>query len=284
MDDDVAPLEPDVQVICPLCKISTSDKEVAENHFPLADYGTASAQESHICVCDACIVRAMSECCCYFICLLQKSCEEDNVAQSWCSDCEEHLCDDCVKAHKRVKFTKDHAISQIVTTSRSEKRASESRNTTNDIRCVLHKVSSPPRILRLPLGGFRSELLSFRQEELVDSFCQRCESLLCQICLSDHEGHGTREAAEAAEEVSQGLKLCLGEIRIKRNILEESMGMLGSKLGELNIKVGELVCLTNNVLAGRICRNAASSLAGKVSPETSGRREEYIIKYGRAAL
>ena len=41
------------------------------------------------------------------------SCEDQNIADSLCEDCNEHLCTDCVKAHQRVKMTKDHVITAI---------------------------------------------------------------------------------------------------------------------------------------------------------------------------
>lgn len=46
--------------------------------------------------------------------LLCNGCESQNVmATHSCSECDENLCDNCVKAHQRVKFTKDHTISPL---------------------------------------------------------------------------------------------------------------------------------------------------------------------------
>lgn len=38
------------------------------------------------------------------------SCEEGTSASSRCRDCSEMLCDPCVRAHQRVRITKDHRI------------------------------------------------------------------------------------------------------------------------------------------------------------------------------
>lgn len=38
------------------------------------------------------------------------SCDEENPATSHCLDCQEYLCDNCVRAHQRVRLTKDHFI------------------------------------------------------------------------------------------------------------------------------------------------------------------------------
>ncbi|XP_064414849.1 E3 ubiquitin-protein ligase TRIM71-like [Latimeria chalumnae] len=38
------------------------------------------------------------------------SCDEGSAATSHCLDCQEDLCDRCVKAHQRVRLTKEHLI------------------------------------------------------------------------------------------------------------------------------------------------------------------------------
>lgn len=43
------------------------------------------------------------------------SCDEGNAASSRCLDCQEHLCDNCVRAHQRVRLTKDHFIERFAT-------------------------------------------------------------------------------------------------------------------------------------------------------------------------
>lgn len=41
------------------------------------------------------------------------SCDEENLATSHCLDCQEYLCDNCVRAHQRVRLTKDHFIERL---------------------------------------------------------------------------------------------------------------------------------------------------------------------------
>lgn len=41
------------------------------------------------------------------------SCDEGNSASSHCLDCQEYLCDNCVRAHQRVRLTKDHFIESL---------------------------------------------------------------------------------------------------------------------------------------------------------------------------
>ncbi len=42
------------------------------------------------------------------------SCDEGNPATSHCLDCQEYLCDNCVRAHQRVRLTKDHFIEGLM--------------------------------------------------------------------------------------------------------------------------------------------------------------------------
>nr|XP_034325600.1 E3 ubiquitin-protein ligase TRIM71 isoform X1 [Crassostrea gigas]XP_034325601.1 E3 ubiquitin-protein ligase TRIM71 isoform X2 [Crassostrea gigas] len=51
-----------------------------------------------------------------------KSCQEDDEeskASSWCMDCSEVLCDDCVKCHKKVRLTRNHVVVAITECSAS---------------------------------------------------------------------------------------------------------------------------------------------------------------------
>ena len=66
-------------------QVSTSEGEVVDNAFLNSEVGDDSYdgnESQHYCACD-----------------------DKNPAHSWCAECEEHLCDDCVKAHQRVKVS-----------------------------------------------------------------------------------------------------------------------------------------------------------------------------------
>lgn len=38
------------------------------------------------------------------------SCDDNAPATSYCVECSEPLCETCVEAHQRVKYTKDHTV------------------------------------------------------------------------------------------------------------------------------------------------------------------------------
>ena len=95
VDLDGCPIEPEVMVTCPLCKVTTSEAEIVENLFLTFDADRNGEQndlpETHMC----------------------DSCDDGNFASSKCEECEDYLCDDCVKAHKRLKLTRNHKLSAI---------------------------------------------------------------------------------------------------------------------------------------------------------------------------
>ena len=83
----------DTKVLCPVCRCLTPRVLVAENHFVQAEAETSTTvalTDKQIC----------------------NSCEDEEFpGVKFCLDCKEWLCEDCVAAHKRVKLTKSHKLS-----------------------------------------------------------------------------------------------------------------------------------------------------------------------------
>ncbi|KAI7806944.1 E3 ubiquitin-protein ligase TRIM71 [Triplophysa rosa] len=59
------------------------------------------------------------------------SCDEGNPATSHCLDCQEYLCDNCVRAHQRVRLTKDHFIEGLMESLHLANRTSNSNTPVN---------------------------------------------------------------------------------------------------------------------------------------------------------
>uniref|UniRef100_A0A8C7EHN9 Transcription intermediary factor 1-beta-like n=1 Tax=Nothoprocta perdicaria TaxID=30464 RepID=A0A8C7EHN9_NOTPE len=119
---------------CPICKHQCYLKDVVENYF-LRDSGADGSRDS-------------SQCC--------TSCEDNAPATSYCVECSEPLCETCVEAHARVKFTKDHTV-------RATGGAKEGERA---LLCAVHK--HEPLVL----------------------FCDTCDTLTCRDCqLSAHKDH-----------------------------------------------------------------------------------------------
>ncbi|XP_038194745.1 transcription intermediary factor 1-beta [Arvicola amphibius] len=126
-------------VDCPVCKQQCYSKDIVENYF-MRDSGSKASSDSQ----DA------NQCC--------TSCEDNAPATSYCVECSEPLCETCVEAHQRVKYTKDHTV-------RSTGPA-KTRDGERTVYCSVHK--HEPLVL----------------------FCESCDTLTCRDCqLNAHKDH-----------------------------------------------------------------------------------------------
>ncbi|XP_044300503.1 transcription intermediary factor 1-beta isoform X8 [Varanus komodoensis] len=130
----------DGQVVdCPVCKHQCYLKDIVENYF-LRDGGTEALGDA----------RDANQCC--------TSCEDNAPATSFCVECQEPLCETCVEAHQRVKYTKDHTV-RSTGSSKSQERE-------KTVYCSVHK--HEPLVL----------------------FCDTCDTLTCRDCqLNAHKDH-----------------------------------------------------------------------------------------------
>lgn len=164
VDEDGCPIEPEIMVTCPLCKVSTSDKEIIDNLFLTPDQNPTEEDDfakTYMC----------------------ESCDDNNLANSFCTDCESNLCDDCVKAHKRLKSLKDHKVTPLeVQNSSANRSVTASIGTPHDLRCK-------------------------KDGEKLTLYCEVCEVLTCKDCqLSEkHNGHKHRETHEVVPDVKSAL-------------------------------------------------------------------------------
>ncbi|XP_072471892.1 LOW QUALITY PROTEIN: transcription intermediary factor 1-beta [Notamacropus eugenii] len=126
-------------VDCPVCKQQCFAKDIVENYF-MRDSGAKTAPDP----------KDANQCC--------TSCEDNAPATSYCVECSEPLCETCVEAHQRVKYTKDHTV-------RSTGPA-KSRDGERTVYCSVHK--HEPLVL----------------------FCESCDTLTCRDCqLNAHKDH-----------------------------------------------------------------------------------------------
>nr|XP_020827587.1 transcription intermediary factor 1-beta [Phascolarctos cinereus] len=126
-------------VDCPVCKQQCFAKDIVENYF-MRDSGTKTSTDT----------KDANQCC--------TSCEDNAPATSYCVECSEPLCETCVEAHQRVKYTKDHTV-------RSTGPA-KTRDGERTVYCSVHK--HEPLVL----------------------FCESCDTLTCRDCqLNAHKEH-----------------------------------------------------------------------------------------------
>ena len=100
-------------------------------------------------------------------------CEGTNVI-SFCSDCENFLCDFCDKAHRKMASFKSHALVLP--------KAAKTIPKTKRFKCHKHLTES------------------------LEVYCIQCKSIICRDCaLYAHNGHKFKRAVEASDEIRESL-------------------------------------------------------------------------------
>ncbi|KAM3923242.1 transcription intermediary factor 1-beta isoform 2-T2 [Leptodactylus fuscus] len=158
-----------VMVNCPVCKNQCYQKEIVENYFLREDSSADTAAET--------IQRCTS-------------CEDNAIANSYCMECTEWLCETCVEAHQRVKYTKDHTVK---VTSGSKKE------TEHTVFCPIHK------------------------QEALMLFCDTCDTLTCRDCqLQGHKDHQYQFLEDAVKNQRKILSALVKRLGEKHVLLQKS--------------------------------------------------------------
>lgn len=76
-----------MQITCPTCNIQCDSSKIIENQF-LLELANSTNEESNN-------SSKIAELKC-------SSCSDEAVASSYCADCSEFICDNCVQAHQRL--------------------------------------------------------------------------------------------------------------------------------------------------------------------------------------
>ncbi|XP_040596122.1 E3 ubiquitin-protein ligase TRIM71 [Mesocricetus auratus] len=120
------------------------------------------------------------------------SCDEGNAASSRCLDCQEHLCDNCVRAHQRVRLTKDHYIERGPPGPSAASAAQQ--------------LGLGPPFAGAPFSilSVFPERLGFCQhhdEEVLHLYCDTCSVPICRECtLGRHGGHSFAYLQDALQD------------------------------------------------------------------------------------
>ncbi|XP_068009019.1 E3 ubiquitin-protein ligase TRIM71 [Melanerpes formicivorus] len=105
------------------------------------------------------------------------SCDEGNAASSRCLDCQEHLCDNCVRAHQRVRLTKDHFIERFAAAGPGAPLALSPPYP-----------ASPYNILSV--FPDRASYCQHHDDEVLHFYCDTCSVPICRECtMGRHVGH-----------------------------------------------------------------------------------------------
>ncbi|XP_021338904.1 E3 ubiquitin-protein ligase TRIM33-like isoform X2 [Mizuhopecten yessoensis] len=200
--------EDSFSVSCPACSIAVDKALVIDNLFVNVDADTPividedeeEKEEVHKCT----------------------ACDENDEASSFCLDCREWLCDQCVFAHKRVRITKDHSISP---------------------KGELKKDDEPP-----VTKGQKSMFCRTHKHEPLKLFCETCDRLTCRDCqLLEHKDHRYQFMNEAITKQREILQHVVVKVKQKLQNYNQADKILQAKNQELKTKLEDVCDNIRNV-------------------------------------
>ncbi|XP_017783188.1 PREDICTED: transcription intermediary factor 1-alpha isoform X2 [Nicrophorus vespilloides] len=151
------------------------------------------------------------------------NCSDDALATSWCVDCAEFICDNCVQAHQRLKITKDHTIKG------KEDGIINSQNNVNNAITYLLCEQHPNEKLTL--------------------FCENCDKLTCRDCqLTEHRDHKYKFTHEIAHDSRSQMQAMLKDITYKKILLNSAMQVIEDRQTLISRKKKDLVQEITNLV------------------------------------
>ncbi|XP_059810006.1 transcription intermediary factor 1-beta-like isoform X5 [Hypanus sabinus] len=174
-------------ISCPVCRQQCNIKDIIENYF-LRDTGEVDTSSN----------KKVSQVC--------TSCEDNAVSSSFCVECAEWLCDACVEAHQRVKFTKDHTMSKKNPGLTVDGRT----NCERPIFCSIHR------------------------QETLKLFCETCDTLTCRDCqLLTHKDHRYQFLEEAIKNQKMTLENLVKKLTEKKTQLQVTTKQVRTRLRDV---------------------------------------------------
>ncbi|XP_028837934.1 E3 ubiquitin-protein ligase TRIM71 [Denticeps clupeoides] len=121
------------------------------------------------------------------------SCDEGNRAASHCLDCQEYLCDNCVRAHQRVRLTKDHFIERLA--AAETLHLAGGRGPASLARTFHSSYSL------LPVFQERVDFCQQHDSAVLRLFCDTCSVPICRDCSAGrHAGHSFTYLQDAVQD------------------------------------------------------------------------------------
>ncbi|XP_062839151.1 transcription intermediary factor 1-alpha isoform X2 [Anolis carolinensis] len=135
------------------------------------------------------------------------SCEDNAEANGFCVECVEWLCKTCIRAHQRVKFTKDHTVRQ------KEEVSPEAVGVTSQrpVFCPYHK------------------------KEQLKLYCETCDKLTCRDCqLLEHKEHRYQFIEEAFQNQKVIIDTLVTKLMEKSNYIKYTGEQIQNRIHEVN--------------------------------------------------
>ncbi|KAM4675132.1 transcription intermediary factor 1-alpha isoform 2-T2 [Discoglossus pictus] len=174
---------------CPVCSQECAERDIIDNYF-VRD--TTEVPSSTV------------EKPCQQVCT---SCEDNAEARGFCVECVEWLCKNCVQAHQRVKFTKDHTVRQ--------------------------KEEVPPEAAGA--NSQRPVFCPFHKKEQLKLYCETCDKLTCRDCqLQEHKEHRYQFIEEAFQSQKVIIDTLIAKLMEKNKYIKFTGDQIQNRILEVN--------------------------------------------------
>ncbi|XP_073506604.1 transcription intermediary factor 1-alpha isoform X1 [Phyllobates terribilis] len=184
-----APSTAQVGIIrCPLCSQECAERDIIENFFvrDTTEVPSSTVEKPSQQVCT--------------------SCEDNAEARGFCVECVEWLCKNCVQAHQRVKFTKDHTVRQ-----KEEVPHAVGANSQRPVFCPFHK------------------------KEQLKLYCETCDTLTCRDCqLQEHKEHRYQFIEEAFQSQKVVIDSLIAKLMDRNKSIKFTGDQIQSRILEVN--------------------------------------------------
>eukprot|EP00058_Branchiostoma_floridae_P026044 XP_002611534.1 hypothetical protein BRAFLDRAFT_117187 [Branchiostoma floridae] len=144
------------------------------------------------------------------------SCETKSGAESFCTECGDFLCDECVAIHRRIKVTKGHQVIGV-----------------EQLKAESDTVKIKPR----PLPPCR-----IHSQETLKFFCIDCSEAICQVCTAlSHKDHKYEYFTDTARKAKEDILALLAKTEKKMVDLKNADQLAHAQKTELEKNVTETV-------------------------------------------
>ncbi|XP_038662995.1 E3 ubiquitin-protein ligase TRIM71 [Scyliorhinus canicula] len=144
------------------------------------------------------------------------SCDEGAPVTSRCLDCAEYLCDHCVRAHQRVRLTKEHVIHRF----RQQQQ---------------HYNQQP--FPSLPLTHERVSYCQQHDNEVMRLYCDTCAVPICRECtMSRHVGHSFVYLQDAVQDSKEITLQLLADAQQGRQAIQLSIEKVRAMVEQVEMK------------------------------------------------
>uniref|UniRef100_A0A3Q3XGF4 E3 ubiquitin-protein ligase TRIM71 n=1 Tax=Mola mola TaxID=94237 RepID=A0A3Q3XGF4_MOLML len=164
------------------------------------------------------------------------SCDEENPATSHCLDCQEYLCDNCVRAHQRVRLTKDHFI-ECLGDNLHLGRVNANSNSSQPGVAVSLAQSLQNNFALLSLFQDRMSFCQHHDNEVFLFFCETCAVPICRECsMGRHMGHTFVYLQDAVQDCRAITIQLLADAQQGRQAVQLSMEKVQAMAEQVEIK------------------------------------------------